>query len=206
MDSKPAIRAVIWDLGGVILRTEDYVPRQQLADKLGISPAELEKVVFDSDTAIQATLGQVTEIQHWASIADHFHLSEEGLTEFRELFWSGDRADLELMDLIKRLRKSFCTGLLSNAWDGARHIINHRYFLLEDAFDVAVFSAEVGLAKPDPQIYHFILQKLGVVAEEAVFIDDSIGNVEAARKVGLQTVHFRRSQVAMMELDRLLAR
>jgi len=61
---------------------------------------------------------------------------------------------------------------------------------IADAFDVLVISAEVGIAKPDALIFSLALERLGVSAEEAVFVDDFVENIEAARAYGLHTVHF----------------
>jgi len=56
---------VIWDLGGVLLRTEDWQPRQQLADSLKINRRDLEWLVFDSPSALKGQLGEISADQHW---------------------------------------------------------------------------------------------------------------------------------------------
>ena len=67
-------------------------------------------------------------------------------------------------------------------------------------FDVTIFSAEVGLVKPDARIYRLTLEKLGVEPEEAVFVDDFIENVEGAQAVGMKAIHFKSSQQAQQAL------
>ena len=61
---------------------------------------------------------------------------------------------------------------------------------LERWFDVVVVSCEVGVAKPDPMIFHMCLTRLGVEPRHALFVDDRIENVEGAARVGLRTFHF----------------
>jgi putative hydrolase of the HAD superfamily len=73
-----------------------------------------------------------------------------------------------------------------------------------DIFDVAVFSAEVKLAKPDPKIYELALAKLAVNAEEAVFVDDVSDNIEAARAVGMHGIQFKTVNQVLSELNALL--
>jgi HAD superfamily hydrolase (TIGR01509 family) len=68
-----------------------------------------------------------------------------------------------------------------------------------------IISAEVGLAKPDPRIYQLALERLGVDPPEAVFVDDFLRNVEAARAAGLHAVHFKGPEQARAELEQLLA-
>lgn len=61
---------------------------------------------------------------------------------------------------------------------------------LEARFDAVVISCEVGLAKPDPRIFRLCLERLGLSADTALFVDDRADNVEAAAGVGLQTLQF----------------
>jgi HAD superfamily hydrolase (TIGR01509 family) len=61
---------------------------------------------------------------------------------------------------------------------------------LEARFDAVVIFGEVGLAKPDPRIFRLCLERLGLSAGAALFVDDRADNVEAAARVGLQTLQF----------------
>jgi putative hydrolase of the HAD superfamily len=77
---------------------------------------------------------------------------------------------------------------------------------VDELFDVVIDSSEVGMRKPNPAIYHLALEQLGgVPAAEAVFIDDSPGNVVGARNAGLQGIHFEDAAQAIAELDALLS-
>ena len=95
------------------------------------------------------------------------------------------------------------TGLLSNAWDDLRSILINRW-RIEDAFHDVIISAEVGLAKPNPDIYRLALERLQVTPFEAVFVDDFIENIQSAREVGMHAIHFRNSEQARDELLQLL--
>ena len=198
------IRAVIWDVGGVLLRTEDPEPRQALADRLGIERRELEKVVFSGDSSNQAQLGKITLEEHWEQVRRILGLEIHEMDEFRAQFWSGDRVDYELVEAIRALQKSrIKTGILSNAFSNLREFLRDECGIV-DAFDELVISAEEGLMKPDQRIYELALERMGVDASQAVFIDDVPANVEAARRVGLHGIHFRTSQQACQEMDMLL--
>jgi epoxide hydrolase-like predicted phosphatase len=70
--------------------------------------------------------------------------------------------------------------------------------------DTVIISAEEGLAKPDERIFHLALERLGVVAQEALFIDDLAVNVEAARRVGIKSVHFQKTDQAVEEIKAIL--
>jgi len=76
---------------------------------------------------------------------------------------------------------------------------------VDELFDVVVDSSEVGMRKPNPAIYHHALEALGDVApDEAVFLDDSPGNVEGARRAGLHAILVDDPADAVRELDALL--
>jgi epoxide hydrolase-like predicted phosphatase len=198
------IRAVIWDVGGVLLRTEDPVPRQALADRLGIERLELEKVVFSGDSSNQAQLGKITIEEHWEQVRRILGLEIHEMDEFRAQFWSGDRVDYELVETIRSLQKSRCkTGILSNAFSNLREFLRDECGIV-DAFDELVISAEEGVMKPDQRIYQLALARLGVEGSQAVFIDDVPANVEGARRVGMDGIHFRTSQQVRQELKMLL--
>jgi len=190
MQSKPTIQAVIFDMGGVILRTEDRMPRAALAALNGMQYEALDEAVFGSETARRATLGEISEEEHWQAVARRFGLSPEALATFREQFWAGDRVDSRLVEMIEALRPARKTALLSNAWPGARQTLVNSYGI-GNIFDVWVFSSEVGLAKPDERIYRLTLDELKTEPQDALFVDDFAANIEAAQKVGMQTIHFR---------------
>src|SRR3989304_4176284 len=76
-----SIRAVIFDLGGVLVRTKDPAPRARLAARLGMSPAELSRIIFDEESARQATLGAITTQDHWETVRRKLGLSPDDFPE-----------------------------------------------------------------------------------------------------------------------------
>jgi len=198
-----AIKAVIWDLGGVLLRTEDFSSRQALADRMGKSREDLENLVFSGDSGDRAQLGEISVAEHWENIRQMFGLDQAGIDEFQRQFWDGDRLDAELVDTIRSLRGRYKTGLLSNAFSDLRQVVTE-LLKISDAFDDMIISSELHLMKPDPRIYQVALQRLGVAAQEAIFVDDLPWNVEGARSQGLHAVHFRTRSQALAEVERLL--
>ncbi len=198
------ITTVIWDVGGVLVRTEDSRPRQQLADRLKMERMELEEMVFGGVSGDMAQLGQISTEEHWKNVICLTSLEDEEKEEFQSLFWGGDRVDFELVDYIRSLRKRYKTGLLSNAFSDLREVLTSAW-KIADAFDQMVISAEVGLVKPNPSIYRLALEKFEADAGQAVFIDDLPVNVEAARQVGMYAIQFIQPEQARLELEKLLS-
>jgi epoxide hydrolase-like predicted phosphatase len=197
------IQTIIWDLGGVLLRTEDRQPRAQLAREFKLTYADIDRLVFNSPSARQASRGEITASQHWQNLCEICSWPEDRLPELQARFWGGDRLDPELIEFIRSLKPTYTTALLSNNWSDLRQALTTQW-QIADAFDEIIISAEVGLVKPDPRIFRLTAAKLGVTPEQALFVDDFIENVQAAQAEGWQAVHFQNSQQAMAEIKALL--
>jgi epoxide hydrolase-like predicted phosphatase len=195
-------RAVFWDLGGVLLRTEDRTPRAQAADHLGLTYEQLEDLVFNSEAGLRAQLGEVSPSELWAFILRSVKLAPEDKPWLYEAFFGGDRMDVELVNFVRSLRPRYKTGLISNAWDDLRPLLVR--WKVADAFDTIVISGEAQIMKPDARIYRLALENLGMEAGESIFIDDNPKNVEGARAAGLAAIRFSQRDQALADLDRLL--
>lgn len=196
------IKAVFFDLGGVILRTEFQAPREHLAERLGMEYEDLVKLVFDSPSSVRASHGEISDVDHWKEVIKRLKRPSEEMQAIRDAFFAGDVVDREIVDTLRSLRKDYFVGLISNAWPDLRDFIASKKF--EDAFDHMVISGEVGVMKPDPRIYQIALEQAGAEAQEAVFVDDFYENIEGCRAVGMHGIHFRDPQQAMAELRNLL--
>lgn len=197
------IKAVLWDMGGVLLHMGDETPRQELAIEFGVPLKKIYWAIFDSPSAQAATVGKITVKDHWRNVGLILDIPEEKLPEFLRRFWGVDNIDRQTIEFIHLLRKYFKTGLLSNAWDNIRDLLEHEW-RIADAFDDMIISAEVGLAKPDPRIYQLAVNRLGVDPGEAVFIDDVLENVQAAREAGLFAIQFHDRSQAYTELENIV--
>jgi len=187
---QPAVRAIIFDLGGVILRTEDTQPRAGLAQRLGFTYAALDAIVFNNSTAQRAERGQATPDEVWAEAARLLNLPPDEIPRVRREFFAGDRVDQDLIALIHSLRGDYKTALLSNTWFSDLPRFLREDLGIPDTFDVVISSAREGLAKPDPRIFQVTLEALGIEAAEAVFVDDNLANVQAAGQLGIRAVRF----------------
>ena len=196
------IRAVFFDFGGVIMRTEYQSPRQKLAERFNMDYDEMDKAVFGSDSARRASLGEITEAAHWSAMLKRFKQPASEMQAFRDNFFGGDVIDHNLVEYIRSLRGKFHTGLISNAWSGLREFITQKNLI--DLFDTVVISAEIGAVKPSAKIYEVALSQAKVGAGEAVFVDDMPINIEACEKIGMKGVLFNDPQKSLNLLKQLL--
>jgi epoxide hydrolase-like predicted phosphatase len=106
-----------------------------------------------------------------------------------------------MVRLLKRLRPDYKLATLCN---GGSRVAMTRKFHLDRLVDLMVFDDEEGISKPDPRIYQITLDRLGVQAEESLFVDDKGENVEAARRLGMYAIPFEQARQAITEIKALL--
>jgi epoxide hydrolase-like predicted phosphatase len=197
-----AIRAIFFDLGGVILRTEYQAPRQYLAERLNMEYDDLVRLVFESETSRKASIGTLTADEHWDALMVRLKRPASEAQRIRDEFFGGDVLDHELIQLIRTLHNKYKIGLISNAWNDLRQYIAKQKF--DDCFDGITISAEVGVVKPEARIYQVALEQVQVQANEAVFVDDFQVNIEGCEKVGMQGILFKDPDEVKQKLKALL--
>lgn len=196
------IRAVFFDFGGVIQRTEHQSPRQQLAQRYGMDYDDIDKLVFGSPSARKATVGEIDVKAHWREIAQRLNIKGHAIETFEADFFAGDVIDYSILQFLSLLRPRFKTGLISNAWSDMREYLMRKK--IDEVFDTLTISAEVGVAKPEARIYLLALEQAQVEAKEAVFVDDIQANVEASESLGMKGILFSDPYESMQQLRKLL--
>lgn len=182
-------RVVVFDWGGVLMRTVDYRPRHAWDRRLGLPAGSVEAVVHGIPAWAEAQRGETPLEAYWEAVRRELDLTAEELAALQRDFYSGDRLDENLVALLRGLKRDgMPLGLLSNNSLDLRETLTT--LGLDGLFDACVISAEIGVMKPAPEAYHAILERLGVPSDEALLVDDSAENIEGARAVGMQAIHF----------------
>jgi epoxide hydrolase-like predicted phosphatase len=200
---RSSYRAVIFDIGGVLVRTEDWSGRRLWEQRLGLPEWGLNALVFDGELALCASTGAGSDEAIWQQVAQRHHLTPEVLAQLRADFWRGDRLNEALLAYVRALRPRYKTGILSNAWAEMRDL-NVQRFGLGQVVDETVYSFECGLLKPDAASYRYILDRLCAQPEQAIFVDDAERNILGAQALGMTTVRFIETHQAIAELNELL--
>ncbi len=193
------INTVIFDFGGVLVRTEDREPRRQLASKFGLTYEEIDKLVYGSPSSSLAGEGKISAAEHQEFILSTLNLPLDSFKTFGDEFWGGDRLDKNLVEFIRGLKSEYTTVLLSNAWDDLRPMLE-KTWEIDGIFDHIFISAELGMAKPAPVIYEHVIKTINQDPGTMIFVDDFIENIHAARSAGMQAIHFRSPEQALFEL------
>ena len=192
------IENIVFDLGGVILDIDYNRTRKEFED-LGVKQFD---EMYSQTNANQ--LFQKLETGHISN--DEFFKELSSVTNFgltqQQIRSAWDAMLLEFressLDFLEEIKSKYNTYLFSNtnfihmeAFCKIFHT-KERAHPFNDYFDKAFYSCEIGLSKPDAKSYQWILNHLDIKADKTLFIDDSIQNVEAAKGVGMKTIHFEK--------------
>lgn len=197
------VRAIIVDIGGVLLLRDEMPAHSEWEDRLGIDRGGFARGLFRPELAAQATIGAVSAAEVWQEMAARLSLNEADVQALRRDFFAGERLNEPFIAFLQSLRPAYGMAALSNAWSGTREAMCVHYGM-DRLVDLMIFSDEEEMAKPDPRIYHLAADRLGVRPGEAIFVDDVLRNVEAAQAVGMLAVHFRDTAQAVAEIERYL--
>ncbi|MGQ9489897.1 MAG: HAD-IA family hydrolase [Anaerolineae bacterium] len=186
-----SVKAVIFDFGGVLVRTQSQHRRAAWEARLGLPSGAASAIVFNSDSGRAAQSGLITDAAHWRWVGETLGLQDEELAQFRHDFFAEDVLDQGLLAYVDRLAAAgFHVGLLSNAADNARAVFADRYHILPHFRSITI-SAEEGIMKPDLRIFRIALARAAARPEEAVFVDDFAENAAAALLAGQWPVFAR---------------
>jgi putative hydrolase of the HAD superfamily len=196
-----AYAAVLFDFGGV-LTTSVWDSFADFCRSEGLEPNAV-KHLFSTDPDAIAELralemGRISEAEFETSFGRLLGLEHpEGLIDS---MFAGMRPDEAMVSAVRAIRASgLHTGLLSNSWSTDHYDRK----LLAELFDDTVISAEVGLHKPQPEIYRLAAKRLKAAPKECIFVDDLKENCEGAEAVGMTAVRFRNTPETITRLTEL---
>lgn len=173
------IKAIIFDCFGVVRPDNLRLTYQRFGGNLDTEEQ------FITDTISAANHGLIPNSR------DVF-AKKLGITgdEFMQALDDGVQNDQRLLDYIAELRKTYKTGMLSNVSRGRLQEI-FEPGVLDKYFDVYVGSGDIGVAKPEPEAYRTVAERLGVSPEECIFTDDSEDYCAGARAAGMQAIRYQ---------------
>ena len=201
-----AVRAVVFDIGGVLQHSVETGFEVRWERRLGLESGEFWERIRRSGLGGDGNLGRISEEEFAEGLGRLYGLDGRETGELlRDLWeWYVGELNTEVTAYFRSLRPRYRTAILSNGAAGGRREEEARYGFSSIA-DVLVYSYEVGLQKPDPRIYLLTCQRLGVSPEEGVFLDDQEENVVGAREVGMRSVLFQSTAQAIADVEGHLA-
>lgn len=193
------ISGIIFDWGGVFSRSGNPLAHPKLSPKIKIDVNSLGRQL--ADIIEPFSLGQMASNEYWQKYAQRLNITVLSPAELRDCYLRFT-PDYSMLALLKTLALTYPVALLSNLNIDMKTAIINRLGI-DKYFQSMIFSNDVGLLKPQPEIYLLTLQKLGLPAAETLFIDDTLEYITAAQKLGLNTILFTSEKELREELKRL---
>jgi epoxide hydrolase-like predicted phosphatase len=199
-----AIRAVVFDIGGVLEITPRTGWDTQWEARLGLPPGEL--TAWLRDVWRGGDVGTLSEAEVEAQTAARLGQDEAQVAAFMTDLWDEYCGTLntELATYFTRLRPRYRSGILSNSFVGAREHEQARYGF-GDMCDYIVYSHEVGMKKPDPRIYALTRERQDVHPHVRVFVDEHEEALVPARALGVHGILFQTTAQTIADVETCLA-
>ena len=197
------IKTIFFDIGGVLIDIHPERTYQYLSDSADVD-VSMVKESFPWDAHDQYERGIINN-EGW------FITYKESLPQpcclKRSDFWNAWKLLLgeekNTVNILEALNKQYSIWLLSNT--NPKHIqdeIEKRY-LFPSLVNGAVYSFDVGVRKPEKEIYEIAMQRANANPQECLFIDDLLENIQAAKQIGIEGIHFISSEQLKQELVHL---
>ena len=187
----------IFDMGGVVSENTDVFP--EIYRHLQISEAAFMSLAGDNLNKLFE--GSISIDEFWNGFSDKYGKPiEEDL--FAKFF--KPKLNPGTVDIVNGLKAHSRVVCGTNTFDP--HYACHLRLGDYDIFDAVYASNRIGLWKPNPEFFTYILEKEGFRPEQTFFVDDTEQHVLAARQLGIIAIHFKSADALALELDRLNAR
>ena len=179
-----ALDAVVFDLDGVIRHwNDDALADVELA--YGLEGGEILRVAFSAELGHRSITGELTYRQWMDAIRERVIARHGSQVEPALDTWEANvgMVDPEMVAVLRELRSGLPVALLSNGTTRLRrdlHVLD-----LLDEFDVVFNTAEIGIAKPEPEVFRHVCAELSVDPTRAAFVDDLEANVAGAASIGM---------------------
>ncbi len=192
------IELIIFDLGGVIVDYSEEQYYNYLSKKTRIGQKRIANV-FDP-LITKGEIGSINqqELENNAKKA----LNITGNINWNAQFKLLAKTNIDILKMIKKLRKRYTIALLSNI-NKSRYLEATKIFINPLDFDVRVISSYIHMRKPQKRIFEYVLKKCDVDAKNTVFIDDRIENINGAKSIGIHGIQFHNYIQLKKELDKL---
>lgn len=194
------IKAIVFDYGGVAGTNVMPFIHERVARRAKLPVETVKAEYYKLRPAIQK--GEMSIHMFWLKYGEAIDLDSTIVEEIWDsTFKEKAKRNEEVREIVRLLKNGgYKIALCSNTIPP--HIEFHRRNGDFDIFPVQILSCEIGMRKPDEEIYEYTLKQLDVEADECIFIDDKLENVEGAKKVGIKAIFFKDVKQLKKELKK----
>ncbi|MBI4176534.1 MAG: HAD family phosphatase [Candidatus Aenigmarchaeota archaeon] len=196
-----SIRAIIFDIGGVVVRTDWNKFFRKYVKQSRIPSSRLQRELIENPEWRECYKGKLAEADIWKRLERDSGIGSAIIRQVRTMWKNVFEIDPEVMKIVEALKKHYEVFALTNVGsDSAKFIGDMGVY---KAFDDVVLSFEVGMVKPEQEIYHHLLREFKLEPDECVFIDNLEQNLPPAAELGIKTIKFDSVQQVKRALKKL---
>ncbi len=187
------IKNIVFDLGNVML---DFEPEKYLEDLgyQGKLKEQLKSEIFKTEEWLMLDRGTISQKEAVAIWQQRNPTLESEIAAVMAEWEKILTLKKDSLEILKSLAgKNYNLYILSNFHEKAFAYVSNKYDFF-NYFDGKVISADIGMVKPDPEIYEHLLHKFNLEAGATLFIDDSKKNIAAALEKGIRVIHFKNAE------------
>jgi putative hydrolase of the HAD superfamily len=196
------IKAVIFDIGGVVINDDFLSYAERFAQKAGMTKEQIYRSVIGSPEWRLYFKGKISEENIWKAIKRKY-LPPEIAEEIRKT-WKDILVPIPAtIELIKNLKPAYKICFISNVDKECALYARKKYPEIFRLFEDEVVSYEAGMAKPEKEIYRYALKKFGLEPEECIYIDNQPENIPPAQELGIKAIKFQGTEKLKQQLKDL---
>ena len=198
------LKGLLVDFGGV-LTTNVWDSFRAFCDAEGLERERVKKLFREDPEALallrRLETGELDEDEFSAGFGPLLGIPSERHEGLVDRLFAGMEPEESMLEALRRARRAgLRTGMISNSWGGGRYDRS----MFDELFDGVVISGEVGLHKPQPQIFELGAERVGLPPSRCVFVDDLEENCDGAEAVGMVSVLHRGADQTIERLEELL--
>ncbi|HQV94161.1 MAG TPA: HAD-IA family hydrolase [Anaerolineales bacterium] len=195
-----AIKAIVFDIGGVLEITPNLGIDEQWEKKLNLKTGELYERLREVWKG--GSLGTISIQQVHEDFGRLMKWDETQVNAYMDDVWREylGALNVELADYFRSLRPKYKTAIISNSFVGAREK-EAEHYQFDTICDFIIYSHEVGLSKPDPRIFALACERLGLQPNEIIFVDDHADVYASAVEMGMHCFEFNDNAQIIAEIE-----
>lgn len=185
------IKFIYFDVGGVLIDWSKVF--QTAANKFLLTVKDITEVFNENHDAI--TKGMITSQEFWQKCVKKYGIQNADSFNFVNS-WVGDYQQItQTHNLAKKLSINYKIGLLSNIYEGMLPLLIEKQLIPEINYNQIIFSCDVGMMKPNMDIYKLAQEKAGLTGNEILYVDDRSDYLVPARKLKWHTLLFDNNMI-----------
>jgi putative hydrolase of the HAD superfamily len=192
------IRAIVFDLGGVLFSEGKSVAMEQLAREHAYDPELIDRV-FESSKSFDLRRGLITDEEFWDWVKTQVPEDYDSLL-VKNVWYRSYVLDEDIVKLIKKLRAQYQIVAFSGNIKSRIDFLEERY-RFRQLFDKEIYSFEHHVTKPEKAFVEILVSEVKCKPEEIVYVDDNDAYTKPAREMGLKVLIYSKGEVKKLERE-----